>query len=1246
MPGQQSYTRGPAPSAHTQRYTTSGHPTGQVDSQSSTVGPIYHNSGYQPTSQDIDAWMTQQAAASGDQQAGMDQMQYSSYVDGSRALPQHGVAYQPIQQVSNSNGHVQHHATSDLNMVGHQGVKPESKPPSAHPTAGMPQGYSRSAFPQPTYNGHLAYPTNDYQNAQMAHQPFVTAESLSNLTAADLSAFEYVFNVDPGWAANIAPSQMTSSHHQVSDAVDDAFQIRNYPVWQDGQVGGHGLPMSEAAAMTNGYLAETRTTEHGAQQPVWQVADPSMPHVKLAYQDHAHTPPVHARNAQTSSLELKQSQPESNANGNSVNHSTANALQVNTGGTSQIFNNDISQGQYWDSNAYQTGCISEQDLPQHPISQQTQPHSLSRGTHQQQSNSSLAAQDSISATSIGPTYDSTSNTGWQAQQKTLQQPQMVQSAPRTLDAAQQGLPDTTPYHHTLQQTRYSNQSMLKGMNAATSSMPQFRAYVMPMQEESPNMVWHSAMPGSAGYLKHSAITNHFGDLSLNVGELASSAAIVRNLQQYMSTASRYALGERKVVIHTPRVGQKSYGTEKRLVIFCLSISALFSLTDWGLLSRFLCPPPTACIIGLPWWQTEEDGKLRSPTINISLTGENPVPASMPCWTTIQNKLHEDSPKLRLTAQDPPFLGRVSNKSLHISDGTEPREDKKPRIVKAVMAIHIRDNIGQPGSEIGFFDSREIKIVSKPSKKRSSARTSELFLQHGTLITLFNRIKAQTSTTKFLAISSNLRQLLGSDGRPLPLSPNTATSENGFVADQNSWDPFTIWLVDPNKPQAIPETSPTPDAFFPPPSDAITMQNPGVAPIICFNNTVRLQCRATGLITPVMVIRKVDGPQTVQAFEGTRKENELSKCPVNELPGDPVCQLHKIAFELYASPVAPHSPVYGVDLRSPGSWLSCEQEGIAFRPGISARTWMSAPSTPPSRNSLHLSSSLPPSPGNHMSSLQPMTPRSVTSSNLPSAPESPVGMYSPSFVMSSQASSTDYFATRRQHNSGSSTPYVVNSPLLRPNEDPTENNGPGPYRRRRTSSGASLASIRTGQLSTPLMRPPPPRKRGSQQSIHGAERKENEHDALLWTIDISESATWTIVGAETKTYTFWIPPDVKTPSCPVTPFPMLNKYIPPGVAAETGSHLDKRYPGQFTSLVDAPLATFYGSGLAKKPDGEPLQIVYYGTQPAKHNEVRCTEVMNASIPESQGLQQSHEPTPIFLIKANGECIYPTPLTWKE
>lgn len=74
---------------------------------------------------------------------------------------------------------------------------------------------------------------------------------------------------------------------------------------------------------------------------------------------------------------------------------------------------------------------------------------------------------------------------------------------------------------------------------------------------------------------------------------------------------------------------------------------------------------------------------------------------------------------------------------------------------------------------------------------------------------------------------------------------------------------------------------------------------------------------------------------------------------------------------------------------------------------------------------------------------------------------------------------------------------------------------------------------------------------------------------------------------------------------------------------------------------------YGSGLGKKLDGEPLQVVYYGTHPAKHNEVRCQEVMNASVPDiapTATLERKVEPVPIFLVKTNGECIYPTPLTW--
>lgn len=52
---------------------------------------------------------------------------------------------------------------------------------------------------------------------------------------------------------------------------------------------------------------------------------------------------------------------------------------------------------------------------------------------------------------------------------------------------------------------------------------------------------------------------------LNVGVQGGVLMSIRrsDLEKYLRTPSRYALGERKVVIHTPRVGQRSYGTEKR-----------------------------------------------------------------------------------------------------------------------------------------------------------------------------------------------------------------------------------------------------------------------------------------------------------------------------------------------------------------------------------------------------------------------------------------------------------------------------------------------------------------------------------------------------------------------------------------------------------------------------------------------------------------------------------------------------------
>ncbi len=64
---------------------------------------------------------------------------------------------------------------------------------------------------------------------------------------------------------------------------------------------------------------------------------------------------------------------------------------------------------------------------------------------------------------------------------------------------------------------------------------------------------------------------------------------------------------------------------------------------------------------------------------------------------------------------------------------------------------------------------------------------------------------------------------------------------------------------------------------------------------------------------------------------------------------------------------------------------------------------------------------------------------------------------------------------------------------------------------------------------------------------------------------------TIVGTESKTYTFWVPPYVSALTKPITPFPTMVKYLPPGQAAEVG-RAEKKYDHQFTILHNMQLAT--------------------------------------------------------------------------
>ena len=79
------------------------------------------------------------------------------------------------------------------------------------------------------------------------------------------------------------------------------------------------------------------------------------------------------------------------------------------------------------------------------------------------------------------------------------------------------------------------------------------------------------------------------------------------------------------------------------------------------------------------------------------------------------------------------------------------------------------------------------------------------------------------------------------------------------------DPFVMYIVDVNKPasgiDAPPPPPPQPDYPSPPPN-AIPFTNNGSQIPIYYNQTVVLQCLTSGVVSPVLIIRKVDHGTTV------------------------------------------------------------------------------------------------------------------------------------------------------------------------------------------------------------------------------------------------------------------------------------------------------------------------------------------------------------------------------------------------
>ncbi|KAI9318162.1 hypothetical protein BX666DRAFT_1935478 [Dichotomocladium elegans] len=219
--------------------------------------------------------------------------------------------------------------------------------------------------------------------------------------------------------------------------------------------------------------------------------------------------------------------------------------------------------------------------------------------------------------------------------------------------------------------------------------------------------------------------------------------------------------------------------------------------SYGTEKRFLCPPPTTVLLGPTTSATHHPVYIKadggpSQTVSLEPTAEG-------------------------------YLQSVS-RHLHVTE--------KRKLIRVSVDI----------PRLGTFYSNPIKVISKPSKKRqSSMKHLELCIHHGSTIALFNRIRSQTVSTKYLGVNT----------------ANTTCLD--FVAQPNAWDPFLIWAAD------------------------------GQAGPLHYNQRVHLQSVKTGLRSPVLIIRrsKVNGSQACATAIGNND--------------DPISQMHRIVLEFAESP---------------------------------------------------------------------------------------------------------------------------------------------------------------------------------------------------------------------------------------------------------------------------------------------------------------------------------------------------------
>ncbi|KAI3415988.1 hypothetical protein GPALN_005546 [Globodera pallida] len=286
-------------------------------------------------------------------------------------------------------------------------------------------------------------------------------------------------------------------------------------------------------------------------------------------------------------------------------------------------------------------------------------------------------------------------------------------------------------------------------------------------------------------------------------------------------------------IYHPKVAQKSYGTEK----------------------RFFSPPPLVYLRGRGWrwrWilsQNGSDKMLDIPSIRFNeLSNDFPEPIAH-----IGIVGSKDQEKHKLDWQKDRD-GRCAIKSLHISENDNNRKKY------FTLSVHCTYETPLVGfcQKLGVFESKRIKVISKPSKKKlannkqSDIKNQGINIASGTEVALFSRVRSQTTNTRYLFVK-----------------------EGKFVANSKFWGSFTIHLIDEQQEDRI-----DPDA------DDFHVRDG----YINYGSIVKMVDSVSGLALPMMRICKVEkcnGTDVVVVSDGDS--------------GEQVSQLHKCGFQMLSAP---------------------------------------------------------------------------------------------------------------------------------------------------------------------------------------------------------------------------------------------------------------------------------------------------------------------------------------------------------